>query len=59
MPLVKTLALAAALALGGGAAGAQTVMKVGSTPTGVPFTFLDPKQRRCCARCLMTGRRAP
>ncbi|ARP84933.1 ABC transporter substrate-binding protein [Bordetella genomosp. 9] len=26
-----------------GAAGAQTVVKVGSTPTGSPFTFLDTK----------------
>src|SRR5690606_29341049 len=35
-------ALAATLALGS-AAQAQTVLKVGSTPTGSPFTFLDTK----------------
>ncbi|KAF1021149.1 MAG: putative ABC transporter arginine-binding protein 2 [Paracidovorax wautersii] len=36
--LLATLALAAAVA-----AQAQTVVKVGSTPTGIPFTFLDTK----------------
>src|SRR5690606_41398459 len=39
---IMAAALAAALALGG-AAQAQTVWKVGSTPTGSPFTFLDTK----------------
>jgi polar amino acid transport system substrate-binding protein len=39
---IMAAALAAALALGG-AAQAQTVLKVGSTPTGSPFTFLDTK----------------
>ncbi len=36
--------LAAALGLGLiGASGAQQVVRVGSTPTGIPFTFLDTK----------------
>ena len=39
---VRLAALAAALAVAPFAA-AQTVYKVGSTPTGVPFTFLDIK----------------
>ena len=34
---------AAALALAATSASAQQVMKVGSTPTGAPFTFLDTK----------------
>jgi len=37
---ILAAALTATLALGG-AAQAQTVLKVGSTPTGSPFTFLD------------------
>src|SRR3546814_11547822 len=39
---IMAAALAATLVLGG-AAQAQTVLKVGSTPTGSPFTFLDTK----------------
>src|SRR5262245_18902851 len=35
--------LALALAAFAAPAGAQTVLKVGSTPTGIPFTFLDTK----------------
>jgi len=41
--LTRRLALAAALALSAGAASAQQTLKVGSTPTGIPFTFLDTK----------------
>ena len=37
------LAAVAALALAATSASAQQVLKVGSTPTGVPFTFLDTK----------------
>ena len=37
------LAIVAALALAAGGAQAQQVLKVGSTPTGTPFTFLDTK----------------
>ena len=40
--LATSLAVTLALSLSG-AASAQTVLKVGSTPTGVPFTFLDTK----------------
>ncbi|MEP7208999.1 MAG: ABC transporter substrate-binding protein [Casimicrobiaceae bacterium] len=40
--IVRLVALATLLALAPHAA-AQTVYKVGSTPTGVPFTFLDVK----------------
>jgi polar amino acid transport system substrate-binding protein len=42
----RILSLAAALAAAlsfGAPASAQTVLKVGSTPTGIPFTFLDTK----------------
>ncbi|SAI57315.1 amino acid-binding periplasmic protein [Bordetella ansorpii] len=42
----KTLTMAAMMAaavLAGGAAQAQQALKVGSTPTGSPFTFLDTK----------------
>ncbi len=42
LPLARLFALVAALAVAPGAI-AQTVYKVGSTPTGVPFTFLDVK----------------
>lgn len=38
----KTL-LALAMVLGAASAQSQTVYKVGSTPTGTPFTFLDAK----------------
>ncbi len=31
------------LSLSGAVASAQQVLKVGSTPTGIPFTFLDTK----------------
>src|SRR4051812_2972811 len=31
------------LAFAGALANAQTVVRVGSTPTGIPFTFLDTK----------------
>jgi polar amino acid transport system substrate-binding protein len=44
--ILKRLALAAAAALAFATtspASAQQVLKVGSTPTGVPFTFLDTK----------------
>lgn len=37
------LAAIAALALAVAPASAQQVLKVGSTPTGIPFTFLDTK----------------
>lgn len=37
------LALAAGLTLAAGTASAQQTLKVGSTPTGIPFTFLDTK----------------
>ncbi|MEH3145405.1 MAG: ABC transporter substrate-binding protein [Methylobacterium frigidaeris] len=40
--LVQAACAAVALGLAGPAA-AQSVLKVGSTPTGVPFTFLDTK----------------
>jgi len=43
---IKSLTMVATLAtalLAGGAAHAQKVLKVGSTPTGSPFTFLDTK----------------
>ncbi|ACA17968.1 extracellular solute-binding protein family 3 [Methylobacterium sp. 4-46] len=40
--LVQAACAALALALAG-PAGAQTALKVGSTPTGIPFTFLDTK----------------
>lgn len=43
MRFVKSLALAALVALGAGGVQAQTALKVGSTPTGVPFTFLDAR----------------
>jgi polar amino acid transport system substrate-binding protein len=45
MPLKRlALAIVAALALAAAQpAAAQQVLKVGSTPTGVPFTFLDTK----------------
>jgi polar amino acid transport system substrate-binding protein len=36
-------ATAALLLIGAGPASAQPLLKVGSTPTGVPFTFLDTK----------------
>jgi len=42
LKFTRFLALVAALAVASGAI-AQTVYKVGSTPTGVPFTFLDVK----------------
>jgi polar amino acid transport system substrate-binding protein len=41
MRLVLPMLLGAALL--GGPAAAQTVVRVGSTPTGVPFSFLDTK----------------
>lgn len=40
--LLQPLAIAA-LALVAATAAAQTTLKVGSTPTGVPFTFMDTK----------------
>jgi polar amino acid transport system substrate-binding protein len=40
---LKTALLSIALLLGTAPAYAEVVYKVGSTPTGVPFTFLDPK----------------
>jgi polar amino acid transport system substrate-binding protein len=40
---IVQLAVAALLLAAGGPASAQQVLKVGSTPTGVPFTFLDTK----------------
>jgi polar amino acid transport system substrate-binding protein len=44
MKTVRSFAIAAALAAATFAsAQAQQVMKVGSTPTGIPFTFLDTK----------------
>lgn len=39
----RKAAIALALVLGSAAAQAQVVYKVGSTPTGTPFTFLDAK----------------
>jgi polar amino acid transport system substrate-binding protein len=43
MRFIRSIALAAMLAALVPFAAAQTVYKVGSTPTGVPFTFLDVK----------------
>lgn len=45
MPLTRfvQIAVAALLLAASGPAFAQQVLKVGSTPTGVPFTFLDTK----------------
>ena len=44
LSILKALTATAALALACGHASAQDkVLKVGSTPTGVPFTFLDTK----------------
>src|SRR2546421_7363834 len=40
---IRGLVIAAALAASVAPAQAQTVLKVGSTPTGIPFTFLDTK----------------
>ena len=41
--LSLTLGALLGAALVAGPAPAQTVVRVGSTPTGVPFTFLDTK----------------
>jgi polar amino acid transport system substrate-binding protein len=41
--ITRRFALAAAIVLASGAAQAQQTLKVGSTPTGIPFTFLDTK----------------
>jgi len=38
-----TLLLACAVVFGASSANAQKILKVGSTPTGIPFTFLDIK----------------
>ena len=45
MPFKRTvqLTVAALLLIASGPVSAQQVLKVGSTPTGVPFTFLDTK----------------
>lgn len=43
MSFLGRFAFAAALVVVGTAAQAQTALKVGSTPSGVPFTFLDAK----------------
>src|SRR5438270_6247606 len=40
---IRSLAIAAALLGALAPAKAQQVLKVGSTPTGIPFTFLDTK----------------
>ena len=40
---ITGLALATAIGLSAGSAWAQQPLKVGSTPTGIPFTFLDTK----------------
>src|SRR5436309_14051355 len=40
---IRTLTIAAALVGALAPAKAQQVLKVGSTPTGIPFTFLDTK----------------
>src|SRR5437764_269995 len=37
----RIVLMAIAIIMGLAAAHAQTVLKVGSTPTGIPFTFLD------------------
>ena len=42
--LIRLLVLS--LAFGATLAGAQTVVRVGSTPTGIPFTFLDTKANK-------------
>lgn len=42
--LIRLLILS--LAFGATMAGAQTVVRVGSTPTGIPFTFLDTKTNK-------------
>ena len=39
----RRLAIVAAFVAAAGAAQAQQTLKVGSTPTGIPFTFLDTK----------------
>src|SRR5437016_3995329 len=39
----RIVLMAIAIIMGLAAAHAQTVLKVGSTPTGIPFTFLDTK----------------
>jgi polar amino acid transport system substrate-binding protein len=41
--ITRRIALAAAIVLASGAAQAQQTLRVGSTPTGIPFTFLDTK----------------
>lgn len=41
--LAASLIFASSLALVSSLASAQTVLRVGSTPTGIPFTFLDTK----------------
>lgn len=41
--LFRKALIAAAMMVAATASQAQTVYKVGSTPTGTPFTFLDPK----------------
>lgn len=43
MPRLVQLAVAASLLVASGPALGQQVLKVGSTPTGVPFTFLDTR----------------
>jgi polar amino acid transport system substrate-binding protein len=43
MRLMRLVVVAAALVALAMPASAQTVLKVGSTPTGIPFTFLDTK----------------
>src|SRR5438445_13695642 len=40
---IRSLAIAAAVVGALAPAKAQQVLKVGSTPTGIPFTFLDTK----------------
>lgn len=40
---LRTVLAALAMVAAGASAQAQTVYKVGSTPTGTPFTFLDAK----------------
>jgi hypothetical protein len=45
--MLQRLALLAAVAIGLAApASAQQTMRVGSTPTGVPFTFLDTQTNK-------------
>jgi polar amino acid transport system substrate-binding protein len=41
--IIRRFAIAAAFVLASGIAQAQQTLRVGSTPTGIPFTFLDTK----------------